>query len=274
MHGPQLGRKTRAVLKRAFQKGEMPAVRLLMWTAIVVVLLTLAGVTQPFEDQLRMARNHFRQHKASGGVVLVSVNDKSVREIGRWPWPRRYQAQMIDRLTAAGAKQVYFDITFENRSNPADDALLASAIERSGRVTLPVRGVSGPDGNTQQAPGPMPMFSRHSNLASIAITYNFQNAVWHLPYSVDANGRRLPSVAASMAGTPIRDGDPTDADQTKKRRRPVDDDGRRRTQPCSGSAGDPRAGDVAADLAREEVRRESTNQVGAHRAPDRDIDVG
>jgi len=206
MHGRQLGRKARAVLKRAFQKGEMPTVRLLMWTAIVVVLLTLTGVTQPFEDQLRMARNHFRQHKASGGVVLVSVNDKSVREIGRWPWPRRYQAQMIDQLTAAGAKQVYFDITFENRSNPADDALLASAIERSGRVTLPVRGVSGPDGNTQQAPGPMPMFSRHSNLASIAITYNFQNAVWHLPYSVNANGHRLPSVAASMAGSPIRDG--------------------------------------------------------------------
>jgi EAL domain-containing protein (putative c-di-GMP-specific phosphodiesterase class I)/CHASE2 domain-containing sensor protein len=206
MHGRQLGRKTRAVLKRAFQKGEMPTVRLLMWTAIVVVLLTLVGVTQPFEDLLRMARNNFHPQRTSGDVVLISIDDRSLHDIGRWPWPRRYHAQLIDRLTAAGVKQIYSDITFETRSTAADDDALADAIKRSGHVTLPVRGRSGPFVLGQQSRAPMAMFSRYSNLGSIAISYNFQNAVWHLPYSVDADGRRLPSYAASMAGVPLQEG--------------------------------------------------------------------
>src|SRR5690349_953800 len=135
MHGRQLGRKLARVFKREGQTKEMPTVRLLVWTAIVVVFLTLAGITEPFDDQLRMLRNSVHPHRASGDVVLISIDDKALHQIGRWPWPRRYHGQIIDRLTAAGAKQIYSDVTFETRSNTTDDTLLAQAIERSGRVT-------------------------------------------------------------------------------------------------------------------------------------------
>jgi EAL domain-containing protein (putative c-di-GMP-specific phosphodiesterase class I)/CHASE2 domain-containing sensor protein len=162
--------------------------------------------TGPFEDQLRMVRNYFHPQRASGDIVLVPIDDVAMREIGRWPWPRRYHAQIIDRLTAAGAKRIFFDITFETRSNPADDKLLADAIERSGRVTLPVRGQSGPDGIKQEAPGPLPMFSQHAHLGSIGIDYNFQNAVWNLRYGIDADGKRIPSFAASLANVHTTNG--------------------------------------------------------------------
>jgi len=194
------------VLKHGIKNREMPTVRLLMWTAIVVVILALIGATEPLEDQLRMTRNYFHPHKASGQVVLISIDDKSLHEVGRWPWPRRYHGLIIDRLTAAGAKQIYSDVTFETRSNPLDDNLLARAIERSGRVTLPARGASGPDGDARQAPVPMTMFTEHANLGSIGILYNFQNAVWQIPYSATVNGKRIPSFAASMADVPLRDG--------------------------------------------------------------------
>ena len=74
-----------------------------------------------------------------------------------------------DKLTAAGANRIFFDVMFENRSDPADDALFADALKRSGRVTLPVR----------RGPGPTPtecaferarlsrrstLFSRHTKL--------------------------------------------------------------------------------------------------------------
>jgi len=173
--------------------------RLLLWTALAALFLTFAGPTEAFENLLRTARNNFHPHRASGDIVLVTIDDRSLREIGRWPWPRRYHALMIDKLTAAGAKRIFFDITFETRSNAADDALLAKAIEESGRVTLPVRGESGPKGIAQDTPGPLPMFSRHARLGSIAIQYNFQNAIWHLPYGVSSGGWALPSFAASLA---------------------------------------------------------------------------
>ncbi len=44
--------------------------------------------------------------KAGDKVVLVTIDDKSTQELGRWPWPRNYMAEMIDQLTEAGAETI------------------------------------------------------------------------------------------------------------------------------------------------------------------------
>jgi len=206
MRGARMGRKTGAVFKRRTDKADNSPVRLVLWTGIVAVLLTWIGAIQPFEDVLRVARNRSHVHPASGNIVLVPIDDRVLRDTARWPWPRRYHAQLIDRLSAAGAKNIFFDITFETRSNPVDDDLLAAAIARSRRVTLAVRGQSGPDRIAQDTPGPLPMFSRNARLASIGVSYNFQNAVWRLPYAADYNGA-LPSLASGLAGSGPRAGE-------------------------------------------------------------------
>jgi EAL domain-containing protein (putative c-di-GMP-specific phosphodiesterase class I)/CHASE2 domain-containing sensor protein len=195
------------VSKRAKETAKDSPVRLLLWAALLALILAGLGATQVVDQFLRMARNHFHQHAASGQIVLVPIDDGALRELGRWPWPRRYQAQLIDQLTAAGAKDIFFDITFETPSTAPDDNLLAAAIERSGRVTLAARGQSGPYQIKQQVPTPMAMFSRHARLGSIRVDYNFQNAVWYLPYSNGFNGSQLPSIAAALAGAPSRTGE-------------------------------------------------------------------
>jgi EAL domain-containing protein (putative c-di-GMP-specific phosphodiesterase class I)/CHASE2 domain-containing sensor protein len=200
MRERHLGRKTAQVSKRAKERAEASPVRLLLWTALLALILAGVGVTQVVDEFLRVARNHFHRHAPSGEIVLVSIDDRAISEIGRWPWPRRYDAQLIDKLTAAGAKKIFFDITFDTKSNAVDDDLLATAIERSGRVTLASRWQSGPDRIEQQAPEVLPMFSRYARLASIGISYNYQNAAWKLPYSVDRSGSRLPSFASALAG--------------------------------------------------------------------------
>ncbi len=45
-------------------------------------------------------------------IVLVKIDDQSLRDVGRWPWPRREVGQITNRLTAAGAKRIFFDLTF------------------------------------------------------------------------------------------------------------------------------------------------------------------
>jgi len=195
-----LWREMALMIWRGKNKGERSPVRLLGWAAIAGLSLLLIGLSPPLEDLLRVGRNKLHRHPASGDIVLVSIDNRSVREIGRWPWPRTNHARLVDRLTAAGAKRVYFDITFDSPSDPANDRALATAIERSGRVTLPVRGQSGPDGIAESSPTPLTMFSRHARLGSISVQYNYQNAVWRLPYSVNVNGKAVPSFAASLAG--------------------------------------------------------------------------
>ena len=45
-------------------------------------------------------------------VVIAVIDEKSVDEIGRWPWPRYQIARMIDKLSEDGAGAIAFDIGF------------------------------------------------------------------------------------------------------------------------------------------------------------------
>ncbi len=73
-------------------------------------------------------------------IVIITVDDYSLESLGHWPWPRSVHAELIDRLTAAGAKAIGLDIIFSepDRQDVANDIVLTQAITRSGRVVLPV----------------------------------------------------------------------------------------------------------------------------------------
>jgi len=50
---------------------------------------------------------------ASGGeVVIATIDEKSLSELGRWPWPRTTIARLVDKLKQNGAKAVGFDVIF------------------------------------------------------------------------------------------------------------------------------------------------------------------
>ena len=177
--------------------------KLLLWTAIIGLIFGLIGFGELPEDLLRASRNSLHTHKASGDIVFIRIDDHSLREVGRWPWPRRYHADLTDKLTAAGANRIFFDVMFEHRNNPADDRILADALARSGRVTLPVRPRSGPLTGSEPGVAPLAMFRDQAEIATISARYNYQNAVWSLPYAVRIDGRLTPSFAAALSGRRI-----------------------------------------------------------------------
>lgn len=39
-------------------------------------------------------------------IVIIAIDDQSLDNLGRWPWPRDIQANMIDKLSAAGARVI------------------------------------------------------------------------------------------------------------------------------------------------------------------------
>lgn len=73
-------------------------------------------------------------------IVIVAIDEQSLRQVGRWPWSRRIHADLVRKLSAADAKGIALDIAFAepDRNDPAADAELAEAIATSGRVVLPV----------------------------------------------------------------------------------------------------------------------------------------
>ncbi len=51
-------------------------------------------------------------HAMKDQVVIAAIDEQSLKEQGRWPWPRTLHAQLIDKLAEAGAKAVAFNIFF------------------------------------------------------------------------------------------------------------------------------------------------------------------
>ena len=50
----------------------------------------------------------------SGQVVVAAVDEAAIARFGRFPWDRRVIAALIDKLDAAGAKAIGFDMSFSD----------------------------------------------------------------------------------------------------------------------------------------------------------------
>jgi len=92
-------------------------------------------------------------------VVIVDIDEKSLKAVGQWPWPRTRVADLITRLTQMGALVIAFDIVFAEpdrmspnvaadafrdldeatraklRALPSNDTVLADAMRKS-RIVL------------------------------------------------------------------------------------------------------------------------------------------
>ncbi|HET6427787.1 MAG TPA: CHASE2 domain-containing protein [Phycisphaerae bacterium] len=51
-------------------------------------------------------------------IVHVDLDDKAMDQIGRWPWPRRRLAQLIDTLNECGARRVLLDVVLHHPQQP------------------------------------------------------------------------------------------------------------------------------------------------------------
>lgn len=72
------------------------------------------------------------QHMPSGNVVLVDIDDISMLQIGRWPWPRPVIAALVNRIAEAHPEALGIDILFAEVSPiPHDDRVLRSSLQQA-----------------------------------------------------------------------------------------------------------------------------------------------
>lgn len=108
--------------------------------ASLVTLLILSGLTWRADTWFYDTVSHATSRPAGDRIVVVEIDPKSLAELGRWPWSRRTHAELIDRLNAAGVRGIGLDILLSDPAlyDPEGDALLARALNRSGKVVLSV----------------------------------------------------------------------------------------------------------------------------------------
>ena len=108
----------------------------LCWMFALLMSLTTAWKQVEFRllDSMMVAS---APNKSAFPITVVGIDEASFAELKlQWPWPRRLHAELIDRLAAAGAAIIVFDVVFAEPSNKEDDEYFAGSIQRAGNVVL------------------------------------------------------------------------------------------------------------------------------------------
>ena len=82
------------------------------WFVAVLVILAVYFLNQFTDVFSTLERRYYdfasttTSRQPSDRIAIIAIDDQSVANIGRWPWPRDIQAQMTDLLTAAKPKVI------------------------------------------------------------------------------------------------------------------------------------------------------------------------
>jgi CHASE2 domain-containing sensor protein/signal transduction histidine kinase len=97
-------------------------------------------------------------HEPDPRILLVTIDQDSLEEIGAWPWPRETHARLIEALARGKPKAIAYDILFLDKK-PGDDRIAAAAANVP--LYLPMLfDVPGRNGNIFDAVLPQPVISK------------------------------------------------------------------------------------------------------------------
>jgi PAS domain S-box-containing protein len=118
------------------------SVRTITWAIAIIVISTLAATVVMWRaPALKLAaRDALVRARGTATppdeVVIVAIDEASVKRFGRFPWPRRLMAQALDKLSGARPKVIAIHTLYSDTTNEADDAALAEAVKRAGNVVV------------------------------------------------------------------------------------------------------------------------------------------
>ncbi|HET7443887.1 MAG TPA: adenylate/guanylate cyclase domain-containing protein [Solirubrobacterales bacterium] len=104
----------------------------------IAAALSASPVLRPFENWSLDTRLSLRGERTPDpDVVVVAINQPSLDALGeRWPIGRRHYADLIDRLSGAGARVIAFTAEFDAPTSPENDTPMIEAMRRAGNVVL------------------------------------------------------------------------------------------------------------------------------------------
>ncbi|WP_019999045.1 EAL domain-containing protein [Aureimonas ureilytica] len=166
-----------------------------------VLVATMTGLPRMLDTTLSDARFALGHRSASGEIVLVDIDARSLAEVGVWPWPRRLHADFLRAAAKAGAARVAFDVDFSSRSVAADDEAFATALGDSGIETFLAAFVQ-PDPASKALLESMPIapLLAASWPVAINVPVDDDGRVRRFPLSIEIGGERVSSMPAVLAG--------------------------------------------------------------------------
>jgi signal transduction histidine kinase len=107
----------------------------MLW--VIVLALSAIPVVREFELRITDTYSQLAPVPAKrSSVVLVLIDDESLRVYGRWPWSRELLGRITQRLNDAGAEAIGLDILLSEPQPGGADQTLQEALSAYGRAVI------------------------------------------------------------------------------------------------------------------------------------------
>ncbi len=104
---------------------------------LIILLVSTFYINQTFNmiENPLIDRMVVEERKTNANIKILAIDEESLDKIGKWPWSRDVLAQVSEDLVKGGAKGVWLDILYtEKSSNPAEDEAWAKTMESSSNI--------------------------------------------------------------------------------------------------------------------------------------------
>jgi len=169
-----------------------------MSTALIVGLIATRATKRidniVFDGLLRV-----EQHAPRDDILIVAIDNRSLAEMGQWPWPRDRHATLIDMLTRARVRAIAYDVLFVEPSSPDADRRLGESVAKA-TVFLPLLMRSpGTNGSSFDAVNPIPPLDRAAaGIGQVNLTFDDDGLVRRIAWFAGDARRRWPHLMMLM----------------------------------------------------------------------------
>lgn len=131
-------------------------------------------------------------------IIIISIDEPSLKKLGRWPWRRTTHIPLFQQLAAANPHSVTFDILLTEPTNAEDDAALAEAMGKTDALYLPLQYFTpGSNGRDYDVITPLPIFEQEaSGIGHVNTILDGDNSVRRtaLCFRVDPDAAAMPHI--------------------------------------------------------------------------------
>src|SRR3989344_4102727 len=140
--------------------------------AVFVLLAYFFSLINSLEDKI--TDKFFIKRQPSSEIIIIAIDDQSIRAIGQWPWPRETFSLLLKKINKA--RSISIDINFSeiSRLGSYDDSILGETIlEADPKIILPYQ----IDKQTDEQMAPIEILRKGSFLGSTNITLDSDGIV-------------------------------------------------------------------------------------------------
>ena len=111
------------------------------FTGLIITFLFLLAGNSQLVEKLELVNYDFAMRQLprepETKVSVIAIDDRSIENLGRWPWPRSLQAELIEKLADAGAAVIGYSILLSEPQTHLGASYIDNALTQLSNIRDP-----------------------------------------------------------------------------------------------------------------------------------------